>query len=147
MTTHNPKCLNVPRSVAERFELDLDTSNLAWISIGEPESTFVHINNAILNQSETLKISFSDFTKPEDIRPGDYPPTAEIAKEILTFILQNRGKNFIINCAAGISRSGAICKFLEDVFDYEWPEQYKKLSSPNRLLYNLLIDAIEVEIE
>lgn len=136
-----PKVLNIPRYAARDFGLDMKVSDLAWISIGEPEPSFRHISNEILDKATVLKISFSDFRKLEDIRAGDFPPTKEIAKEILTFILENVGKNFVVNCAMGVSRSGAICKFLQDEFDYDWPKYYQDLADPNRLLYNLLIEA------
>lgn len=141
MTEKNPKALNIPRYAAQHFGLELEVSNLAWISIGEPEPSFRHISNEILDKATVLKISFSDFTKLEDIQSGDFPPTKEIADEILNFILENVGKHFVVNCAAGVSRSGAICKFLQDEFDYDWPKYYQDLAYPNHLLYNLLIES------
>jgi len=68
-----------------------------------------------------------------------FPPTEHDALEIVRFLLDNEGKDVITNCAAGISRSAAICKFLESHMGYEWIEGYKKLSAPNNLLYQLLV--------
>ena len=61
----------------------------------------------------------------------------EEAAKIVDFLVRNRGKNFIVNCKAGISRSAAICKFLEECFDYEWISG-KDRARPNGLLFDLL---------
>ena len=49
----------------------------------------------------------------------------------------------IVNCAAGVSRSSAICKFLEDYMGYKWSDFGKEYALPNMLVYDLLKQAYE----
>lgn len=157
---------NIPRYVAEEFifvnkepinnkslylsilNLDKDFSlftpeNTCWISIGEPEENFQHITNSQLDQCPNLKISFWDVTTPfKDIIKGEYtyyPPSIEQAGTILNFLLENFEKSVIVNCAAGISRSGAIARFCSDYLGHSWLSMPKTNSIPNITLYNNLV--------
>lgn len=48
------------------------------------------------------------------------PMTEEQGKQIVDFVKANKDvHNFIVHCAAGISRSGAIAKFINEYFDGE----------------------------
>lgn len=134
------KTLNLPRSVAEKWSIPIQ-KNTIWISIGEPEIGFQHIENPILGNLPNLKISFQDFTRIEDVEEGDIPPTIDHADGIIDFVLKHKDCDIIVNCAMGVSRSGAVCKFLEDYLDYNWLLLGKKHSNPNRLLYSLLKDS------
>ncbi len=134
-----PTCQNIARYRAEKWHENLSPENWAWISIGEPEIPDSVISNHILDKLPNLKISFWDTTEIVHDVLGDayFPPSEKDAVQIFHFIQENRGKNFIINCKAGISRSGAICKFLEENFDYEWVS-VKDKARPNSLLVELL---------
>lgn len=59
--------------------------------------------------------------------------------EIINFIQKWNGHDFIVNCAAGISRSGAIAMFLHLHFGYELKPNFYKLSEPNPFVLGLLI--------
>jgi len=112
----------------------------AWISIGEPEPQFVRTTNLILDSKPNLKLEFWDLDKP--IEMGDEtlnPPSDEDAKQIVDFIVANKGKNIVVNCAAGVSRSGAVCRFCEDILGYEWLSFGKKLAIPNAALYSKML--------
>lgn len=138
------KTLNLPRYVVEESKLDWNAfkAGVAWISIGEPEKSFRHIQNEILDKCSKLKISFHDLCEPLESEEKElFPPTRRIAHKIVRFILDNKDKNIVVNCAAGVSRSGAVCKFLEDVLGYKWIEFGKELALPNMLLYDLLVEA------
>lgn len=158
---------NIPRFVAEEFifvnkeftrdrslylsilRLDKDfplftPENTCWISIGEPEETFQHITNSQLDKCPNLKISFWDVTTPiEDFLGKDkytyHPPSLEQARTILNFLLENFEKHVIVNCAAGISRSGAIARFCSDYLGHFWLSMPKLNSIPNIALYNNLV--------
>jgi len=134
-----PTCQNINRYRAEKWHENLSPEKWAWISIGEPEIPDSVIGNYILDKLPNLKISFWDCTEVIYDETGDFylPPDPLHAAKILQFIQENRGKNFIINCKAGISRSGAICKFLEEYLDYEWING-KDRARPNSLLVKLL---------
>ncbi len=134
-----PTCQNINRYRAEVWHENLSPENNAWISIGEPEIPDSIICNRILDNLPYLKLWFWDVTETVQDEFGDsyFPPNEKDAVQIVRFILQNRGKNFIVNCKAGISRSGAICKFLEETLDYDWISG-KDRARPNSLLLELL---------
>jgi predicted protein tyrosine phosphatase len=141
-----PQCQNITRFRAENWHENLDPETWAWISIGEPELVESFINNRILDALPNLKLSFWDTVETVyDILGAPYhPPSEKDAARIVDFLVKNRGKNFLINCAAGISRSGAICAFLEKVFSYEWEKEGKtrtyKKHGPNKLLVRMMKD-------
>lgn len=131
------KCLNLPRFAVEGWKTKCNPEKVAWISIGEPETSFDHVHNPILDKIPNLKISFQDL-KRHQLEAGVCPPSLKFADKIVSFILRHPTKNFLVNCAAGVSRSGAICKFLEDYFNYKWVEFGKEIALPNNYLYELL---------
>jgi hypothetical protein len=133
-----PKCFQFPRLVAEDWEFFKNPDKWAWISVGQPDyrgHSYEHVVNECLDKLNSLKIKFWDLEEPCPGNPGDeetlYPPSALDAKQIVDFIKDNEGKNFIVNCEAGISRSGAICLFLEQCLSYNWPEITKKFAYPS----------------
>lgn len=79
----------------------------------DPESLYV----PSLGYVAVLRESFHDIATPN----YQYElMTWEQAKNIAEFILQYRGKNFMVHCAAGISRSGAIAEAILEAFpEYE----------------------------
>lgn len=134
-----PTCQNINRYRAEKWHENLSPESWAWISIGEPEIPDSVISNRILDKLPNLKINFWDTTEIVHDIFGDayFPPSEKDAAKIVDFLVKNRGKNFLINCRKGISRSGAICKFLEETLDYEWISG-KENARPNSLLVKLL---------
>lgn len=65
------------------------------------------------------------------------------SKEIVDFILNNKGKNFWIHCYAGISRSKAIVKFIADNIDgYSLSDcpQWLNYNTPNIYVLNKLTE-------
>lgn len=118
-----------------------------WISIGEPcdrfGKEFLHVSSKVLDKIPSLKIKFWDIIDPVIDLSNPIqrlnPPGEEEAKLIIDFILNYPNRDIIINCAAGVSRSGAIAQFCEDRLGYKWG-MYKRRASPNRLLYRLLYD-------
>lgn len=141
-------CTNLPRLNVCLWNRKVDPETECWISIGEPGLADTVVNNITLDKIPNLKIDFWDIVEPlasfipED--PPFLPPLKEDAAKIIDFILENKGRNFLINCQAGISRSGAICKFLEDNLGYEWDKEGKtrtyKKHGPNKLLVGLLAE-------
>lgn len=97
----------------------IDKENLVLISIGEPGDGYKY---SILSKEEVqgfkdcLQIEFWDIE--EDF--GDYKIiTDDQAKTIQDFILKNLQKDtetrFIVHCKAGISRSAAVSKAIEQL--------------------------------
>ena len=142
------KVINIPRYAAqdfnraiEKFCLSFDPPNTIWVSIGEPDVADSMISSEVLDEIPNLKLAFWDLSQVIN-HDGEnlYPPNESDAKKIVDFILLHRGKEVIVNCAAGVSRSGAVAQFCEDFLDYEWSNFGKRNSCPNHVLYNLMRD-------
>jgi hypothetical protein len=125
-----PKCINVPRFVAEDWPHHITTESVGldvvWISIGEPEPQF-KFKPSLLDSRPNLKLSFLDWSVSLD---GMETMSARNAHDIVEFILTHPDKNLVVNCGAGVSRSGSICQFCQDVLGYEWDDFYKSKSIP-----------------
>ena len=143
------KVINIPRYAAEDFEraiekfyIPFEPQKAIWISICEPDVLSSVVSNELLDQIPKLILSFWDVTQPIDLGGGEmaFPPSEAVAKAIVDFILSHRGKSVIVNCAAGISRSGAVAQFCADFLGYEWNELGKRCAIPNHVLYTLMRD-------
>lgn len=131
--------INLNRSEAKEWSGKAENS--IWITIGEPRKNFTHIHNPILDKFPTLRLEFYDITKitiDKDTGEKVYPPGKNEAKLIVDFILAHPGKNVIVNCAAGKSRSGAIAQFCNKL-GFEWGKGRDR-AIPNPLLYSLMWD-------
>lgn len=121
-------------------------TDACWISIHEPcerdGSESCHIENEHLDKLPKLKIKFWDLTKP--IVSSDNvtfnPPGPKQARRLVEFLVKNRGKVVVANCAAGVSRSGAVALFCVDMFSYAWDRESKQRAVPNMHLYRLMVD-------
>lgn len=143
-----PSCLNMPtvynisRRAAERYDRIIDPTQYCWISIHEPDSN-EHVENPILDRCENVKMRFWDLDVPSlPFTPeGEilYPPTEEDAKQIVDFLLENKGKNVIANCRAGQSRSSAISLFCVDILKYDWDLPSEGRAVPNMKLYRMMV--------
>jgi protein-tyrosine phosphatase len=141
---NKPTCVNLPRLNVRLWNRAVDPDNDVWISIAEPGLADTIVKNTTLDKLPNLKVEFWDIIEPlAAILPEDppfLPPDKKDAAQIVDFILAHKGKNFLINCQAGISRSGAVCQFLEECLDYEWNADHKKLARPNKLLLQMMKD-------
>lgn len=144
------KVINVGRKVAQKFGISdvfIEDKNLAhiigepiWISISEPNMPLTIVQNYYLDHRPNLKLSFWDVGEDFSMNGQSYPPASENdAKMIVDFILQHPGKDILVNCAAGVSRSSAICKFCEEILGYEWVKERKVHARPNIHLLELMI--------
>lgn len=87
------------------FTVDL-VNDAAFISISDINSPQPAVFN--FNHPNVLNLNFDDVGC--DI-------SSDIATTIVNFIEGNLGKTFYIHCNAGISRSGAVGKFIESSYD------------------------------
>jgi predicted protein tyrosine phosphatase len=135
---------NIMRVHAKEWRAEF---NGVWISIGEPEEC--HIQNKILDARPNLKLKFWDVVKPIPLigskkyeKYGEYamPPTEEDAKKIVDFLLEHKDKAVVVNCRAGVSRSGAVAQFCEEFLEYHWLPEFKENAMPNTLLYSMMKD-------
>lgn len=114
---------NIPRQDAREWSRYLDPEKNVWISINEPELTQSNVQNNVLESLPHLRVDFWDIESTVNnikTRETIYPICDTDVSRIVRFIKQHEGKNFIVNCAAGVSRSGAIAKFLVDFLEYKW---------------------------
>lgn len=132
---------NVSRKDIIQWQTKLDPKTTAWLSIGEPGIDKSLIKNPSLSNLDFLFIQFWDVEK-EIISLDDIylPATDEQIKTMLEFLLRNQGKNILVNCAAGVSRSGAVAKFCNENFNHYWISNGKLKAIPNNYIYNKLCD-------
>jgi len=68
-----------------------------------------------------------------------YGITDEQAREMYLFCEKHKDKDFIVHCTAGVSRSAAVCLFLNLCYDHVLKDKFFLTSSPNsRVVYKLL---------
>jgi len=139
-----PKTANLLRAAAQEFigGKDWKKKDVAWVSIGEPDDKSSIVVNNWLDGVPNLKIQFWDLTEAVPLLDGYgtylYPPTEKDAATIVDFLMKNKGRNILVNCAAGVSRSGAVCAFLEKHMGYEWLEYFKESARPNKFLLRMM---------
>ncbi len=146
---HNVKLFNDhSKKYLGEFGFDeVHENNTAWVTIREPlPAEKPHVENDILSPLPKLQIRFWDLTTPVFDYPPEggeqqwlHPPSEMDANAIVRFLMDHEGKDIITNCFAGISRSGAVCKFLQDQMGYNWIHDHKILARPNLWLYSLMI--------
>lgn len=85
----------------------------------------------------------------DDVENENYPPLHPIskdqAKSIVEFIKEihsfNEPLSLIIHCTAGVSRSAAIGKFINDYYGLDLPN-YRRLDLFNRYVYRMLFNEV-----
>lgn len=141
---------NVPRIAARDFGNDDPRlpENLVWISIAEPGDQRSIVSNKYLDKCPNLKLAFWDIREPMEFK-GEMlqPPSERDARKIVKFLLQHSEKSVYVNCAAGVSRSGAIAQFCQDFLGYEWNTFGKRCAAPNSRLYTLLVEVFQEVME
>lgn len=147
------KVINISRIDAQNFEKNIDTKyiwfsieNSVWISISEPGDEDSVVKKSVLDSCNNLKLAFWDlesivfYSDPKTkVQETLHPPSFYDAEQIYLFLLRNKNKNIIVNCAAGVSRSGAIARFCSEYLGYEWVEENKKYAMPNNQLFTSLV--------
>lgn len=134
-----PFVVNVPRVAAENWHTP--TGDPVWISIYEPDCPASNISNDILERHDFLKIPLWDLTEPVPlVGRGEmaYPPSEKDAARIVEFIERNRGRNLVVNCAAGVARSGAVAEFCHRKLGYNWLAIGRQFALPNVVLREML---------
>lgn len=141
---------NISEHTAETWSYT--PADTIWVTIQEPTDEYVE--NPYLQAIPYCQVSFWDVCQIKEYTnflTGDpeyyYPPTYDDALKIVRFLLENPNKNVLVNCQAGISRSGAVAQFCVDVLKYEWAADGKNRAVPNSLLYSLMVKAYNHIIE
>lgn len=134
-------------AVIEIFNSDIVEDSINRFAI---EDEFNYVNNlksAKLFGNNVLHLVFDDILGDKTINIDGEDKDLELfrfhqAKEVIKFIIGNLfAKKWVIHCSAGISRSGAIGKFLFDIFksmnfDVEFPDVNN--IHPNGYVLNML---------
>ena len=108
----------------------MPTPNTVMISITGGHDANVHFKG-----DDILRLRFDDVEK--DIQ--SYKTITYIqARELANYLTENRGKNFIVHCAAGISRSGAVCEVVLQAFPEYEDHGDPRLRWPNPTVVSLL---------
>lgn len=128
-----PFVANRSRLAAEHWEF---TPNTVCISITDPDSP-----NAKLSEGfwETIRLKFHDVERMEDFNKCA-PVTEEQIKDIADFILKHRGRNILVHCEAGVSRSGGVAEAILDTFPEYRDEGWDRAA--NGLVKSLLKRAL-----
>lgn len=128
---------------------NVESKDAAFIEIMGEQDLFRMPCHFKRNHPNVLRIFFDDVD--EVIYPADLsgwggiepliPMTPEQGREIFNFIVANAGKaQFVVHCAAGISRSGAVAQFITEHFGGSFAD-FKKLNywtHPNQRILNIL---------
>lgn len=131
-----PTAINIGLHKAQEITR-LDESEVL-ISIGNHVGT-EHVT--IPGQDDKiLKVVFDDVTA-DIIYKGEqfFAITNPTALEIIQFINKNKDKNFIVHCHAGISRSSAVCLFINLVYGHKLKEDFYQTSHPNCFVLGKLL--------
>lgn len=143
-------------NLSRRETIDLERQELIpsffedyiWISISEPDKPDSIVNSKVLDQLPKLKLAFWDVCETMEFnRDIIHPPSENDARQIVLFLLANPDKNIIVNCAAGVSRSGAVAQFCQDFLGCEWVGDGKWRASPNHKLYSMMRDYYRILVE
>jgi predicted protein tyrosine phosphatase len=133
---------NMSRREAREWNAPLDPSKTVWISIKEPRRKKSSVQNEILESLPNLKLQFWDIEIPTtdfNSKKLVYPVDDLTVRKLVYFLKEHEGKNILVNCAAGISRSGAIAKFCENFLSYKLEEQGKDRLNHNKYVYQKII--------
>lgn len=129
--------ININAPQAESIKKLPENHVLISINQEEPEELFpLKIDR---NLPEVLTLRFSDITKPLDYKGQMlYPINKKQTLQLLEFIEKYKDKNFIIHCAAGISRSGAVAQFINETYGHSLKPEFWKVSHPNNYVLYML---------
>lgn len=96
--------------------------------------------NLKVKGENVLLLKFSDVRAVTPHKNVVYKPmSTEDAIKIIGFLEKNKEKNILVNCAAGIARSGAIALFIHLCYGHCLKPNFWQLSQPNPFVLGLLI--------
>jgi predicted protein tyrosine phosphatase len=133
-----PTATNICKNTAK--DIFVLPNNTVLISINEEHGEVYPLTVDRLS-SKVLTLRFSDVTSKHTVLDGTVhlPINEKQCLQVLDFINIHQGKDFIVHCAAGISRSSAICMYLHLFHGYELKPNFWELSFPNAYVLGKLI--------
>lgn len=122
-----------------------DGTPSAMISIASVGGRYSNSPKPVKDVRSVLYVNFDDVVDDAD---GYYPCTENDARKVVDFVtscVELRGlRRLYVHCDAGLSRSAAIAKAVQE--HYRVPDgnvSYKEGSTPNPLVYRLMTDAFD----
>lgn len=141
MSINIPTVLSEVQFVSSVIPFINNYENTFFISILDPDN-----KNPYKEDSENYK-TFYIWDIPYNI--GNYESfTYEQAQDMYKFIKQNEGKDLVVHCAAGVSRSPAVAEFYYEMLGGSWREfkaKYKHILPNMKILQELRIADSEGE--
>jgi protein-tyrosine phosphatase len=130
---------NLPQTKAN--EIKYASSNTVWISFSNPYEKDAPVENKILENLKTLKVSAWNLQEPFFFNEKwRMPPEKQEIEKIVDFLVAHSKSNVIVNCFGGKGRSGAVAKFCHDKMDYFWGEYGREIARPNLYIYNTMVN-------
>jgi len=133
-------------NISAREIADLKDLPKGWccISINEEHYDYYPIGFDQEGKDERiLRVRFSDVTAPISKIAHDNmvfnPINDDTAKKIVDFIEENKGKNLLVHCAAGVSRSAAVCLYAHLTYSHGVKDNFWALSHPNKFVLGALL--------
>lgn len=128
-------------SISDRFEVDDSRMRYTFATDIKHDYEDNKVALASLGCVDALFTAFSD-SLPGDPGPIDLLDK-ERATEIARFIHKHLDKNFVVHCNAGISRSGAVGRFIALLTDdiKRFDAEFGKRIFPNAHVHNMLREA------
>lgn len=126
-------------SATRAMEIDKLPDNTVLISINNEYQPLWPLK-LDRNDPNILTVCFSDITSNET-RDGILfkPLVNDDIVKILKFTKLHKDKNFLVHCAAGISRSSAICLFINRMYGHSLYADFWKRSHPNYYVLGCLM--------
>ena len=128
-------------SAAEVGQIEKLPANTVLINFNNSYSDLFKLKLDRNDADNILTLVVDDITGPTKLSNGMVLSLFDegAALTILNFISLNKSKNFIINCHAGISRSSAVCLYLNLVYGHELKPRFWEISDPNAFIIGTLI--------
>ena len=137
------KVFNCGCYAAEDIELTPDT---VMISINEEYKPLCRLKSR--DMEKVFTAAFTDITAPITQKGEVYHPiSSDTARAMYQIIVRNKVKNYIVHCAAGISRSAAVALFIHNEYGHELKEYFWDVSSPNPFVLGSLLIAKHKEMK
>lgn len=124
----------------------IDCRDTACISIScTPEERHEVEGLLFKNQGNIKSDYIGDDVLTVDFFDDESSFTDDHAKRITNFIDRNRNKNFVVHCFVGVSRSGAVAKFINEYLERDIPH-INDYNLYNTYVFNKLNAAVGLDL-
>lgn len=110
----------------------------AWICIHDEYEPPHQLK--VSDRQNILELTFADVRGVTTHNGQVYHPmTISDTYKILDFVETNKDKTLLVNCNAGVSRSGAICFFIHKTYGHQLKDNFWHTSDPNPFVLGTLM--------